>query len=81
LQLINIIIIIDQIRELILEDRRISAKSVAEQRGVSRERVGSITHEDMDMLVACFLPGGAKDLSAHVYLKLLKKSNSVKCYI
>jgi len=32
--------IIDQIHELILEDRRISAKSVAEQLGISRERVG-----------------------------------------
>ena len=32
--------IIHQIHELILEDRRISAKSVAEQLGISRERVG-----------------------------------------
>jgi len=41
--------IIDQIHELILEDRRISAKSIAEQLGISRERVGSIIHEDFDM--------------------------------
>jgi len=40
---------IDQIHELILEDRRISAKSTAEQLGISRERVGSIIHEDSDM--------------------------------
>jgi len=33
--------IIDQIHELIWEDRRISAKSIAEQLGISRERVGS----------------------------------------
>jgi len=39
----------DQIHELILEDRRISAKSVAEQLGISRERVGSIIHEDLDL--------------------------------
>jgi histone-lysine N-methyltransferase SETMAR len=32
-----------------LEERRISAKSVAEQMGTSRERVGSIIHEDLDM--------------------------------
>jgi len=32
-----------------LEDRRISAKSTAEQLGISRERVGSIIHEDLDM--------------------------------
>jgi hypothetical protein len=32
-----------------LEDRRISAKSIAEQLGISRERVGSIIREDLDM--------------------------------
>jgi hypothetical protein len=32
-----------------LEDRRISAKSIAEQLGISRERVGSIVHEDTHM--------------------------------
>jgi len=41
--------IIDQIHELILEDDRISAKSIDEQLGVSRERVKSIIHEDLDM--------------------------------
>ena len=41
--------IIDQIQEIILEDRRISVKSIAEQLGISRERVGSIIHEDLDM--------------------------------
>jgi len=41
--------IIDQIHELILEDGRISAKSIAEQLGISRERLGSIIHEDLDM--------------------------------
>ena len=41
--------IIDQIHELILEDRRISAKSIAELLGFSRERVGSIIHEDLEM--------------------------------
>jgi len=40
--------IIDQIHELILEDRQISAKSIAEQIGISRERVGSIVLEDLD---------------------------------
>jgi len=41
--------IIDQIHELILEDCRISAKSIAEQLGISRERVGSTIHGDLDM--------------------------------
>jgi len=40
---------IDQIHALILEDRRISAKSIAEHLAISRERVGSIIHEDLDM--------------------------------
>jgi len=40
--------IIDQIHELILKDRWISAKSIAEQLGISREQVGSIIHEDLD---------------------------------
>ena len=41
--------VIDQIHELVLEDRRISAKSIAGQLGISREKVGSIIHEDFDM--------------------------------
>jgi predicted HTH transcriptional regulator len=40
---------IDQIHEIILEDCPVSAKSIAEQLGISRERVGSIIHEDLDM--------------------------------
>ena len=41
--------ITDQIHELILEDHRISAKSIAEQLGISRELIRSIIHEDVDM--------------------------------
>jgi len=41
--------IIDQIHELILENHQISAKSTAEQLGISCERVGSIIHEDLDI--------------------------------
>ena len=41
--------IIDQIHKLILEDGRILAKSIAEQLGISRERVESVIHEDLDM--------------------------------
>ena len=40
--------IIDQIHELIFEDGRISAKSIAKQRDILRERVGSIIHEDLE---------------------------------
>jgi len=38
---------IDQIHELILEDRWISSKLLAEQLNISRERVGSTIHENL----------------------------------
>ena len=41
--------IIDHIHKLIFDDRQISAESIAEQLGISRERVGSIIHKDLDM--------------------------------
>jgi hypothetical protein len=41
--------IIDKIHKLILKDRRIWAKSIAEQLGLSREQVGPIIHEDLNM--------------------------------
>jgi len=52
---------IGQIHELILEDRRISAKSIAKQLGISRERVRAIIHEYLDM----------RKLSARWVLKFL----------
>jgi len=56
--------IIDQIHELIMGERRISAKSIAEQLAISHERLGSIIHEDLDMrkLSAKWVP---KCLIAH----------------
>jgi len=56
--------IIDQIHKLILEDCQISAKSIAEQLGISREWAGSIIHEDLDMwkLTATWVP---KCLNVH----------------
>ena len=41
--------VIDKIHEPILEHRRISTKSIAKQLRISRERVGSIIHEHLDM--------------------------------
>ena len=41
--------IIDQIRELILEDCQILAKSIAEQLDISCEWVWFVIHEDLDM--------------------------------
>ena len=61
--------IIDQIHDLILEHRRISAKSIAEQLGISRERVGSIIHEDLDM----------RQLSAKWVPKCLNTDQKQRC--
>ena len=58
----NTLEITDQIHEPILEDHRISAKSIAEQLGISREQVGFIIHEDLDV----------RKLSAKGVLKCLK---------
>ena len=66
---VNKYIISYQIHELILEDRRISAKSSAEQLGVSRERVGSIIHEDLDM----------RKLSMKWVLKCLNADQKQRC--
>ena len=56
--------IIDQIHELTLEDRWISAKSIAEQLGISHEWVGSIIHEDLKMR-KCFAKWVPKCLNAN----------------
>jgi AraC-like DNA-binding protein len=42
--------IVDKIHELIFEDRRISAKSTADQLGISRERFGFIFYEHLGIL-------------------------------
>ena len=39
----------DKFHQLILEDRRIAAKSITEQLGNLRERVVPIIHENLDM--------------------------------
>jgi len=46
---VNIPEIIEKIHEIILEDSRISAKSIAEQLEISREQFGFIVYEDLYM--------------------------------
>ena len=43
-----------------MEDRRISAKSIAEQLGISRQQIGPIINEDLDVrkLSAKWVPKG-----------------------
>jgi len=65
--------IIDQIQELILEEGRILAKSTSQHLVFSRERVGSIIHEDLDMrkLSAKWVP---KCLNAdHQHLEFFRR--------
>ena len=62
--------IIDQINELILEDGRISAKSIAEQLGISRERVWSIIYKDLNV----------RKLSAKCVLKCLNVDQKRRCH-
>ena len=54
--------IIDQIHDVILEDRLISANWIAEQMGISRVWVGSILHEVLDM----------RKISAKLFQKCIK---------
>ena len=70
---------IDQIHELILEDRRISAISIAEQLGISREGVGSTFHEDMNMrkLSAKWVP---KCLNADQIQQCQSSQQLSKCF-
>jgi histone-lysine N-methyltransferase SETMAR len=68
--------ITDQIHKLILEDRRISAKSIAEQLGISREWVGSVIYEDLDMrkLSAKWIPKSLNaDQKGHPLVLRLQK--------
>jgi hypothetical protein len=61
---------LDYTHELILKERRISAKSIAEQLGISRERVGSVFHEDVD----------TRKLSAKWVPKCLKADQKLQRY-
>jgi hypothetical protein len=65
-------VIFPPVMHLVLEDRRISAKSITEQLDISLEQVGSIIHENLDM----------QKLSAKWVLKCLmqiKTFNGASC--
>jgi len=68
--------IIDQIHELTLGDGRIAAKSIVEQLDISRERIGSIIHEDLDVrkLSANWVP---KCLNAEQRRQLCQSSKQI----
>jgi histone-lysine N-methyltransferase SETMAR len=45
--------IIEQVHDMILDDRRMTVREIAETIGISKERVGYILHEELDMKKLC----------------------------
>jgi len=45
--------IIEQVRDMVLDDRRMKMREIAETIGISKERVGYILHEELDMKKFC----------------------------
>ena len=45
--------IIEQVYDMILDDRRMLVREIAETIGISKERVGYILHEELDMKKLC----------------------------
>ena len=45
--------IIEQVHDMVLDDRRMKVREIAETIGISKERVGYILHEELDMKKLC----------------------------
>jgi histone-lysine N-methyltransferase SETMAR len=45
--------IIEQVHDMVLDDRRMKVREIAETTGISKERVGYILHEELDMKKLC----------------------------
>ena len=45
--------IIEQVHDMLLDDRRMKVREIAETIGISKERVGYILHEELDMKNLC----------------------------
>jgi hypothetical protein len=45
--------IIEQVHDMVLDDQRIKVHEIAETIGISKEHVGYILHEEMDMKKLC----------------------------
>ena len=69
--------IIDQIHELILVNRRISATSIAEQLGISRERVGFIIFWDQDSILLIDYHPKGQTINAEYYSSLLVQMKDI----
>ena len=45
--------IIEQVHDMVLDDGRMKVREIAETAGISKERVGYILHEELDMQNLC----------------------------
>jgi len=45
--------IIEQVHDMVLDDRRMKVREIAETIGISKEHVGYILHEELDMKKLC----------------------------
>jgi hypothetical protein len=45
--------IIEQVHDMVLDDRRMNVREIAGTKGISKERVGYILHEDLNMRKIC----------------------------
>ena len=45
--------ITEQVHDMVLDDRRMKVREIAETIGISKERVGYILHEELDMKKLC----------------------------
>ena len=45
--------IVKQVHDMLLDDRRMKVREIAETTGISKERVGCILHEELDMKKLC----------------------------
>jgi hypothetical protein len=45
--------IIEQVHDMVLDDRRMKVREIAGTIGLSKERVGYILHEELDMKKVC----------------------------
>jgi transposase len=65
--------IIEQVRDMLLDDRRMKVRDIAETIGISKELVGYILHKELDMKELCASKMGAA--LAHIISKTHSHEN------
>ena len=76
--------IIEQVHNMVLDDRRMKVREIAETRGISKELVGYILHEELDMKKVCarwvmrLLPADQKRTRVKISEQCLERFNKNK---